>query len=413
MPRHGSRATSLLLVALASGGCGEDERAVPEVPICDRLIDACASAPVAGPAHSPPVTVVPSAAMPKQVVSQTSHNNLDIVWFGGRLYFAFRTAPHHFAGTKSVLYVVSTEDQRSWRYEAKVSLGRDVREPRFLPVGGRLFLYFAVLGTNPLAFEPEGTKVMERLGVADWSAPEDIFDPGFIPWRARNLGGTGYLMGYTGGENIYQGQDPTVSLYFLRTENGRDFSPVVRGKPIVLESGASETDFTFLDDGSLVAVSRNELGDEDRWGSKICRAPADDLGAWTCKPDPKKYDSPLVFRNGSDVWLIGRRQIGNDGNYDLFDTSLSAEEQTTKYEAVYWKTPKRCALWKVDPEALSVSHVIDLPSNGDTCFASAVPLRDKSHLVYNYTSPLDGMERSWLDGQQNPTLIYGLSLTLP
>ncbi len=285
----------LALCALCAGGCGQDERAVPSIPICDRMASVCDQAPATGPAFSNPEIVVPSAKMPVEVVSQLSHNNLDIVWFGGRLYFAFRTGPHHFASTDTVMYVVSTEDLASWRFETKVVLGRDVREPRFLAVGGRLFLYFAVLGDNPLAFQPEGSRVIERLADQDWSTPEKIFEPGFIGWRARTVGEKHYMIGYTGGENIYQGTTPTVNLYWLETADGRHFTPVVPGKPIVQMGGGSETDFAILDDGSVVFVMRNELGDADRWGSKICRAEAGDLGNWTCKSDPKKYDSPLDF----------------------------------------------------------------------------------------------------------------------
>jgi hypothetical protein len=282
-----------------------------------------------------------------------------------------------------------------------------------LTLPGRLLLYFAVLGTNPLAFEPEGARVTERRSDGSWSEPEPIFEAGFIPWRARNIDGTGYVIGYTGGENIYQGTDPVVKLYWLRTRDGRAFEPVVADRPVVLESGGSEADFAFLDDGSVIAVVRNELGDEQGWGSKICRAEAGALGTWSCKSDPKKYDSPLVFRNGRDVWLIGRRQLANDGKYDLGLDQLSKEAQTSKYEQEYWKTPKRCALWKVDPSALRVDFVLDLPSNGDTCFASELPLGDGRYLVYNYTSPLDPPDMSWLQGQQNPTSIYWLTLTLP
>jgi hypothetical protein len=403
----------LALWAVCLTSCGQDERAVPSIPICDRLVSACEAAPTTGPAFSEPVTVVPSGKMPGQVVSQLSHNNLDIVWFGGRLYFAFRTGPHHFASKDTVLYVVSTEDLSSWRFETKIALGRDVREPRFLEVGGRLFLYFAVLGDNPLTFQPEGSRVIERIADQDWSAPERIFEPGFIGWRARTVGQKHYMIGYTGGENIYQGTSATVSLYWLETQDGRHFEPVVPGKPIVQQGGGSETDFAFLDDGSVVFVMRNELGDQDRWGSKICRAKAGDLGNWECKSDPKKYDSPLIFRQGQNVYLVGRRHLAHDGNFDLFETDLSFDAQSTAYSAEYWKTPKRCSLWKVDPVALSVSFVLDLPSRGDTCFASAVFLRDKSWLVFNYTSPLDGPDLSWLDGQQNPTLIYSLTLTVP
>jgi hypothetical protein len=411
MSRWRSLASLLLLSALTA--CGEDERAVPSIPICDRLAETCAAAPTSGPALSDPITMVPSPKMPAGVTSQLSHNNLDIVWFGGKLFFAFRTGPHHFASADVVMYVVSTEDLDSWTFEAKFELGRDVREPRFLATGGRLFLYFAVLGDNPLSFKPEGSRISERLAAGKWSSPETIFAPGFIGWRARTVGETNYLIGYTGGENIFQGAGDSVDIHWLRTDDGRHFGPVVKGQPVVQSGGGSETDFAMLDDGSVVAVTRNELGDDFRWGSKICRAPANDLGNWTCKADPKKYDSPLVFRQGDDVYLIARRQLANDGNYDLFQTELSADAQTTAYNAEYWKTPKRCSLWKVDPDELAVSFVLDLPSNGDTCFASAVPLEGKSWLVFNYTSPLDGEELSWLDGQQNPTSIYSIVLTLP
>ena len=57
--------------------------------------------------------------MPPEIQSQVSHNNLDIVRFEGRLFLAFRTAPDHFAHPDTFLYVVSTTDEREWRYEGQ------------------------------------------------------------------------------------------------------------------------------------------------------------------------------------------------------------------------------------------------------------------------------------------------------
>jgi hypothetical protein len=168
-----------------------------------------------------------------------------------------------------------------------------------------------------------------------------------------------------------------------------------------------------MDDGSLVAVSRNEAGDAEGFGSKVCRAEADALGDWNCAHDPKKYDSPLVFRHGADAYLIGRRQVAGDGAYDLGLDELSHADQTLEYQAAYWNTPKRCAVWKFDPDGLALEHVLDLPSNGDTCFASQITLPNGQHLVYNYTSPLDDPELPWNDGQFGPTSIYATTLTLP
>jgi hypothetical protein len=223
-----------------------------------------------------------------------------------------------------------------------------------------------------------------------------------------------YLVGYIGGENIYENDGEPLRVHWLKTDDGRNFDAVVPGQPVVLEGGMSETDFTFADDGAVIAVSRNEAGDEaNGFGSLICRAEASDLGAWTCNSDPKKYDSPIVFKHRSDVYLIGRRNVTDDGNYDLGRDDLSLADQAGLYNREYWTKPKRCALWKVDQASLTVAHVLDLPSSGDTCFASVVPLTDTEYLVYNYTSPPDQPDLRWVDGQTNPTFIYRLTLSLP
>ena len=57
--------------------------------------------------------------------------------------------------------------------------------------------------------------------------------------------------------------------------------------------------------------------------------------------------------------------------------------------------------------------MLDIPSNGDTCFASVIPLNDDQYLLYNYTSPLDDLDLAWRDGQFGKTFIYRLTLTMP
>jgi len=170
----------------------------------------------------------------------------------------------------------------------------------------------------------------------------------------------------------------------------------------------------LLDDGSLIAVMRNEAGDETGWGSKICRAEAGALGDWSCVGDKKKYDSPLLFRDGDAVWLVGRRHLTETGNYDLDRDELSHEEQTLLYEIEYSLERKRCSLWRVDPETLDVAFEFDLPSKGDTCFASMLPGSSPGVVtVYNYSNPLDTEgDPSWLVGQGQPTIIYRADVVL-
>jgi hypothetical protein len=165
----------------------------------------------------------------------------------------------------------------------------------------------------------------------------------------------------------------------------------------------------------MIAVQRDEAGDALGWGSKICRAPAGDLGNWQCKIDKRKYDSPLLFRHGDGVWLIGRRNLTATGNYDLDRDDLPPKDQTETYEVEYSFQPKRCSLWRVDPVSLTVSFVLDLPSKGDTCFASILPMSDRTYMVYNYTSPLGDpdYEPKWIEAQGRPTVIYRALLTFP
>ena len=387
----------------------DDERAP-----CPSLGAVC-DAPIGpAPAITAATAVAPSAMMPPEVISQLAHNNLDVTWFRGRMFFAFRTAPYHFASPDVVMYVVSTEDHEHWTFEAAFDLDTDLREPRFLAVGDRLFLYFAVLGDYLPEFTPREARVAEYLGPAEWSASQIVLDPGFIPWRTKSIAGQPSVIGYVGGENIYQPDGEPVRVSWWVTNDGRTLAPKFADQPVVLEGGSSETDAVVLDDGSLVAVSRNELGDDLGWGSKLCRAAAGALGDWTCVGDPRKYDSPLMFRHRDEVYLIARRQVSDTGNYDLGLRDLPASEQTSQYNLNYWVTPKRCALWRVDPSGPSVAHVLDLPSSGDTCFPGLVELGDGRYLVYDYTSPLDGdLDRRWMDAQFGPTEIHYVTLTLP
>ena len=387
------------------------------------------------------VQVVPAtdgAALPLGVAVQPSANNLDVVAHGGALFFAFRTAPTHFASTETVLYLLRSDDSGStWILEASFAMQTDLREPRFAVVGESLFFYFAVLGENAADFEPQGTMVSERDAAGAWSAAEWLFDDGFIPWRIHPVDGGAQLVGYTGGAEIYDfggGSDsdaeadsggeaandsaapvdddpwPDIQVQWLSSSDGRTWNAVVPGQSVVEEGGGSETDWAELADGGLVAVTRNEAGDELGFGSKICTAQAESRGAWSCVADPKKYDSPWVFSEGGAVYLVGRRNLTTTGNYDLGRTDLDFDEQALTYAAEYWGEAKRCSLWRVDPESSSVSFVLDLPSRGDTCFASGYRESAGRWVVYNYSSPIDGADVSWLEGQLGETRIYRQTL---
>ena len=408
-------------------GCAADdaeERAAPDAQVAadaERVRPVVDAEVPAGPA--PPFVdevrqIVPGGALPAEVVTQVSNNNLDIVDHDGRMFLAFRTAPSHFASAETVLWVVSTTDEVTWRYEGRFFEETDLREPRLVSIGGRLFLYYAVLGTDRLAFEPKGTKRAEWLGPGRFSAAVEGLEGDFIPWRIRMHDGVAHMTAYTGGEGVYEMGGEPIRVHWLTSVDGITWTPFDAARPVVLEGGTSETDFAFTPDGAVIAVARNEAGDPVAgFGSKICRGEPGALTTWRCVADPRKYDSPLVFEHGGRIWLVGRRNVTETGLYDLGREDVPYAEQYGLYQTDYWGKPKRCALWEVDAESLEVTFVLDLPSRGDTCFASVLPRGDDAYVLYNYTSPLDAPEGaadpSWLQGQLAETRIYRQRLVLP
>jgi len=355
--------------------------------------------------------VVPSQGLPAEVVPDVSNNNLDVTWHDDRLFLAFRTGPSHFASTETEMHVVSSLDEQDWRHEGSFAMGTDVREPQLVSWQGELHLYMAVLGDNPLDFEPQGMVHHRYLGEGSWTEASWFDDPTFIPWRIKAVDGRLQMMGYSGGDAVYDPVDgEPIQIRWLASDDATTWEPTIAGQEVVLEGGGSETDYVFLADGDLLAVVRNEAGDEHGFGSKICRAPAADLGAWDCIGDPRKYDSPLLFTMRDRVWLVARRNVTETGHYDLGLEDLDHSQQYLAYQADYWVNPKRCALWWVDPASRTVHHWMDLPSRGDTCFPEAVDYGDGEVLLYNYSSDPEGPDVSWVEGQTAPTFIHRMIL---
>ena len=366
--------------------------------------------------------VVPGDGLPPAVDVKRSNNNLDVTRFGGRTYLAFRSADSHFAGDTTVIHVVSSDDERSWRPEARFAIGRDLREPRWLPLDGRLFLYVTVLGSSSYAFEPERVDVTELVTPSHPAAatsPEGVDSPpsgnfgplepvglpGRVAWRTRVIEGRGFMTAYHGGENLYSlGRKPmTVELY--ETTDGRHWRPADPANPAVSHGGGSEADFALLPSGSLFGVIRNEAGDEGGWGSKLCRATRRALGAWTCTSDPRKFDSPNVFVHDGEVYFFARRNLANDGRYDL--GVGSGLLRMLRNQLAYITQAKRCALWRYDTTTEKVGFVLDLPSRGDTCFASVLPGDAPDQLVvYDYSSDIAGPDLPWTAAQRRPSFIY-------
>lgn len=410
---------TLAILTLASVGCGGD---MGPGPSPDGL-------PV--PTLGETVQVVPGPGLPdafnqaRMDLGARSNNNLDVVRHADRIFLATRLAPDHFASDKTSLFVFSSADQRTWDLETRISLGTDVREPRFLSYRGRLFLYFAKLGSDPLGFEPQGMLYTEYQGPGKWTVPSGFYraNEPYIPWRAKVRGGHAYLTTYLNGKHLYDFSGQPMDIELLTSDDGLTWQALPGGRKVVSQGGGSETDFDFSPDGDIYAVIRNEAGDSTGWGSKLCHADASALTSWSCRHDPKKYDSPLVFAYKGQILLIGRRNVTDTGNYELHPGLPWSATETVNNQVDYIGQPKRCSLWLVDPGSdpgaagPQVRFIVDLPGWGDTCFPSLLPdPASPSHFyLYNYSSPLDdpaNADLGWHDGQEGDTRIYRTELTL-
>jgi len=355
-----------------------------------------------------------------------SNNNVDLARHQDRLWMAWRTAPFHFASTDAAIHVVSTGDPRGrlgWRHEHTVQAGRDVREPRLVSWRGRFLLYWFTAGRSGLRFEPDRIWVSELEGGA-WSDPIAISPPDCVVWRVRPLGDRLAMTLYRGAGQLFTTHPIPLTVELWGSDDGLAWDPWDPDHPVI-HQGGSETDFLELADGSVLAVVRKE-GPDGGWGADVCRSLPTEPAAgspppftWRTRPDPRKFDSPFLFAHEHQPWLITRRHLAFRGGFDLGLSPLGRSKfglgtRTKINQLAYWLTPKRTAVYAIDPESLRATWCTDLPSAGDTAFAAGVPLPDgRGQLVVNYSSPTQHGHWPWLVGQRNPTHIYAVELTFP
>jgi hypothetical protein len=193
----------------------------------------------------------------------------------------------------------------------------------------------------------------------------------------------------------------------LTSADGRSWSPLDPKQPVLYEGGGTEADFAATDGGDFVGVIRNEAGDPSGWGSKICHAPAGDVARWSCHTDPRKLDSPFMFAHDGETYLLARRNVTETGRYDLALPFESRTLHTIHNQLSYMWSGKRCSLWRWVPGEDRMAFVVDLPSRGDTCFASAIPgARPDEWIVYDYSSDVDGPDYVWNEAQRGTTHLY-------
>ena len=117
------------------------------------------------------------------------------------------------------------------------------------------------------------------------------------------------------------------------------------------------------------------------------------------------------MRSGERFFAIARRSLG--GKVDRMPAWLPGDTKLVLDQLRFWWTRLRTTVYEILPEERRIVPLVDLPSRGDTAFASAIDLGEGRFAVANYSSPLEEPDWPWAVGQNVETRIYALEVTLP
>ena len=165
---------------------------------------------------------------------------------------------------------------------------------------------------------------------------------------------------------------------------------------------ADETAIHFLNDGSMLAVSRLEAGSSifgsEQAGTFIANSPPP-FTAWTRsnRSAVTRLDAPNLFSVQNRLYALGRSQPRVTSSSGGSATPVSRQ----KHGSVFGR--KRTALFQIDEKALGLVHLTDFPSSGDTAYAGVVVNNGKVFVSYYTNDP--HWDYSWLLGMLLPSRI--------
>ncbi len=312
------------------------------------------------------------------VVADGEHNsNTDMIFWRDHFWLVHAASPYHLGTPKSRLLIRRSSDARSWETVATLRVpGKDIRDPKFAPIGGRLFLY--ALSNEGIFATPEGSVVSISDDGRTWSEFQPVGPKGWLFWRPKSPDGrTWYVPAYwwDHGESV-----------LLRSLDGLAWERV---STIYQGEGNDETAIQFLPDGRLLATARLEVTPDTLSGNKdastLLAVAETPFERWSYrKSRVTRLDGPVLFSHAGRVFAVARHQDGKRG-------------PLMRLGGVWSR--KRTSLYEVTEESLT--HLSDLPSAGDTSYAGVV-LRDGFLYTDYYTSAID-RDYPWFLGMFLPT----------
>jgi len=340
-----------------------------------------------------------------------ANNNVSIAKFGDDVVIAYRKAETHFASASARIVVATSKNLKDWTTVWTYSTGRDdLREVLLWEFKGKMFLYFASLAPYKKGFTPRGMHWTSTANLREWTDPVAMGRASEITWdvkvRKEDSGPVAYKVGYIG--NHYAA-DALLTVVFEKSYDGEKWEPV--GKDIaVYVGGISEVSFEFTGNGDLVAIGRNEDGDDTGFGSQLFFAPKDNLGSWTSLSVsvPYRFDSPRLVMMAGELVLFARYAQEVYGFAPAwFPMSMQRVINLVMYSArpksaavYHLRTPEKKGEWPEEP--IELIRCFE-ECYGDTGFFSVAQLPNSDEwAIANYTSRCHS-HACWIYGQLFPT----------
>lgn len=332
--------------------------------------------------------------IPKGLVLNNSNAFPSAVIYRNKLYLTFRSAVVHMPIIGSRIIVLSRDTNSVEKVEVDIRMNHDLREPRLVKLGNKLFLYFSSR-QKPNLFDNDSIFMSEKLEKG-WSAPIKVYKYGFTAYSVKNIGGTIFMACYNRRNNS--------ECCFVKSKDGVTWSDVFTNKNVErLIPG--ETDFVSKNN-FWYFVSRNEFGKFGTYGTEVFKF--DKSGNLILhKHTDIKMDGPVVFEKDSKIYLIARRNLANGGKF-ILPLKIPILINYLISKVWYGLSSKKTSIWKLDEKDLSFSFETDLISGGDTSYACILRNGPSTKIFYYSSDPVK--KDSWIQGQFGKTSIYSVEL---
>jgi hypothetical protein len=335
--------------------------------------------------------------------------NTEMIRLGGRILLMFRGGEEGQIGSaRARLKIFESRDRgKTFTLLSEVNANnlpgeRDIRDPKFVRMGRKLFLYaisrlpgfhYRDFGGQAWAVRAESTD-----GGQTWTPPvktyQDLNESGLERfwgfWRyTKRLYSASGKRRRTLFATGYQDFDTAVALF------ASDDGVTWEKRSIIIEGYddvPSEAELQFFGDNDEIAVALVRLDNQDILAdgqTAICTS-RDPFVTWECgRRLEQRLDGP--------TWVV-RRGHGRVRNFVFARKHLPC-------------TFKRTAIYELrgdvtDPNAaIEVCEIQELMSSGDTAYTSLAPLGRNRSLLAWYSSAVD-QELPWFQGISSPSDIW-------